>query len=93
MAYNVILWKDPSLSKKGKDMWSDEFKKYQAGLASKVRKLRIEMNLSQEKLAFNANIDRTLISKIERSIANPSLEILVKISECLNVSVDHLLKL
>ena len=74
-------------------MWSDTFKKYQAGLAIKMRHLRSEMNLSQEKLALLADVDRTLVSKIERSIANPSLEVLVKISLCLNVSVDQLLKL
>ena len=73
-------------------MWGDEFKKYQAGLAIQIRHLRSEMKLSQEKLALLADVDRTLISKIERSIANPSLEILVKISVCLNISVDRLLK-
>ena len=69
-------------------MWSDEFEKYQAGLAIKVRHLRTEVKLSQEKLALLADVDRTLVSKIERSIANPTLEVLVKISQCLNVSVD-----
>lgn len=74
-------------------MWSDEFKKYQVGLALKIRHLRGEMKLSQEKLALLAGVDRTLVSKIERSIANPSLEVLVKISACLNVTVDKLVKL
>lgn len=74
-------------------MWNEEFKKYQAGLALKVRYLRSQVNLSQEKLALLADVDRTLVSKIERSIANPSLEVLVKISVCLNVTVDQLLKL
>jgi transcriptional regulator with XRE-family HTH domain len=78
---------------KGPDMWSDEFEKYQAELAKKVRNLRSEVKLSQEKLALLADVDRTLVSKIERSIANPSLEVLVKISHCLNVTVDQLLKL
>ena len=78
---------------KGFGMWSDNFKKYQAGLAIKVKYLRSEVNLSQEKLALLADVDRTLVSKIERSIANPTLEVLVKISACLNVSVDYLLKL
>jgi transcriptional regulator with XRE-family HTH domain len=74
-------------------MWNEEFKKYQAGLALKVRHLRSQVNLSQEKLALLADVDRTLVSKIERSIANPSLEVLVKISLCLNVTVDQLLEL
>ena len=81
------------MSKKGVNMWSDEFKRYQAGLALKVRQLRSELGLSQEKLALIAGVDRTLVSKIERSIANPSLEVLVKISGCLKVSVDNLLKI
>ena len=51
-------------------MWSGEFEKYQAGLAKKVRNLRSELKLSQEKLALLADVDRTLVSKIERSIAN-----------------------
>jgi len=74
-------------------MWGDEFERYQAGLALKVRHLRGEVKLSQEKLALLADVDRTLVSKIERSIANPSLEVLVKISVYLNVTVDQLLKL
>jgi transcriptional regulator with XRE-family HTH domain len=85
--------KNRSHTLKGPDMWSDEFENYQAGLAKKVRYLRSEVKLSQEKLALLADVDRTLVSKIERSIANPSLEILVKISHCLNVTVDQLLKL
>ena len=74
-------------------MQDDVFRANQEKLAIKLRQLRIKENISQEKLAYLAKVDRTLISKIERSIANPSLEVLVKISECLNVSVDHLLKL
>jgi len=74
-------------------MQDDVFRANQEKLAIKLRQLRIKENISQEKLAYLAKVDRTLISKIERSIANPSLETLVKISECLNVSVDHLLKL
>jgi transcriptional regulator with XRE-family HTH domain len=85
--------KNRSHTLKGPDMWSDEFDKYQAGLAIKVRHLRAGMKLSQEKLALLADVDRTLVSKIERSIANLSLEVLVKISHCLNVTADQLLKL
>jgi transcriptional regulator with XRE-family HTH domain len=74
-------------------MWSIEFKRHQAGLALRLKHLRSQLNLSQEKLALLAEVDRTLVSKIERSIANPSFEVLVKISMCLNVPVEELLKL
>ncbi len=79
--------------KKERDMWSDEFKKHQVGLALKIRQLRLDIGLSQEKLAMQANIDRTLVSKIERKLANPTLEVLVKIALSLNVTVDYLIKL
>jgi len=74
-------------------MRSNEYKKYQSILAINIKKFRGEKSLSQEKLGLLADVDRTLVSKIERCIANPSLEILVKISLCLEVPIDQLLKM
>lgn len=48
--------------------------------------------LSQEKLALEAGVDRTLVSKIERKIANPSIEILLKLAFALKVPVVTLMK-
>jgi transcriptional regulator with XRE-family HTH domain len=61
-------------------------------LASNVKKHRKEAGLSQEELAFQCDIDRTYISKVERGVANPSLLILVKIAETLNVRIEDLVK-
>lgn len=61
-------------------------------LAKNVRSLRKEMGLSQEELAFECEIDRTYISKVERGIANPSLLVLLKISTILKVEIRDLLK-
>lgn len=47
--------------------------------------------LSQERCAWNAGIDRTLMSKIERAKTNPSLDTLLKLANYLNVSVSDLL--
>ena len=41
--------------------------------------------MSQEELAFNAEIDRTYISQLERGIANPSLLILSRVANALDV--------
>ena len=71
--------------------WSAEFEKYQEELAIKVLALRAIKKYSQEGLALRAGVDRTLVSKIERRLANPTLEVLVKIAFCLDVSVDQLL--
>lgn len=56
-------------------------------LGKRVRALRREMGISQEELAFRAEIDRTYISQIERGIGNPSLLVLFKIGGVLGVTV------
>ena len=61
-------------------------------LAKNVRSLRKEVGLSQEELAFECDIDRTYISKVERGIANPSLLVLLKIADILKVEIKDLLK-
>ncbi len=61
-------------------------------LAKNVRNLRKEMGLSQEELAFECEIDRTYISKVERGIANPSLLVLFKIANVLKVEIKDLIK-
>ena len=59
-------------------------------LAKRVRKFRLEAEISQEELAFLCEIDRTYISKIERGIANPSLLILVRIADILKIPLVKL---
>ena len=61
-------------------------------LAKNVRTLRKEIGLSQEELAFECEIDRTYISKVERGIANPSLLVLFKIANVLKVEIKDLIK-
>lgn len=72
-------------------MWEREFDKRKAVLAANIKTIRLEKGLAQERLALEAGVDRTLVSKIERQIANPSLEILVKLALTLKVSVTSLL--
>jgi transcriptional regulator with XRE-family HTH domain len=68
-----------------------EFDYLRKVLASNVRKYRKLRSLSQEDLAFEADIDRTYISQIERSIINPSLLILFRVGRALGVTVQDLL--
>ncbi len=60
-------------------------------LGDNVRALRSALNLSQEELAFRAGLDRTYISQIERGVGNPSVLVLIKISDTLGVEVQELL--
>jgi DNA-binding XRE family transcriptional regulator len=61
-------------------------------LAENVRQKRAEQNLSQEGLAFAAEVDRTYVSQIERAISNPSLAILCRIAQVLGCSPCALIR-
>ncbi|MEX3919394.1 helix-turn-helix domain-containing protein [Paraburkholderia sp. BR10872] len=59
-------------------------------LGRRVKECRHAAGKSQETLAFEAHIDRTYISAIERGIANPSVETLANICHSLNVTLASL---
>ncbi|MET4842652.1 helix-turn-helix domain-containing protein [Bradyrhizobium japonicum] len=62
-----------------------------AALARKVRDLRRSRTLSQAELAGAAGIRRALVSDIERRVANPTLESLLRIAKAFGVGVADLL--
>ncbi|MBN8691968.1 MAG: helix-turn-helix transcriptional regulator [Bacteroidetes bacterium] len=51
-----------------------------------IKKLRIEKGMSQEALAFEAELDRTYIPSIEKGERNVSLVVIEKLGKALNVS-------
>ena len=59
-------------------------------LGKRIKQCRHAANKSQEVLAFEAQVDRTYISAIERGLANPSVETLANICHCLNVTLSEL---
>lgn len=59
----------------------------------RLQKLRLDLNLSQERLAEIAGFDRTYISLLERGIRNPSLVNVFRLAKALNITPDKLLKL
>jgi transcriptional regulator with XRE-family HTH domain len=61
-------------------------------LAERVKHLRKTRNLSQEAFAELVGIDRTYQSQIERAIANPSLEVLCRVANGLDVELVELFK-
>jgi transcriptional regulator with XRE-family HTH domain len=60
-------------------------------LGKQLKGLRIERQLSQEELADKSEVDRTLISRIERGAANPSLMTLSIICYVLEITLSELL--
>ena len=67
------------------------FDELRLALAQQLRRTRALRGLSQEALAFRAEIDRTYISQIERGIVNPSLQVLSRVAVALSVDVVDLL--
>lgn len=57
-----------------------------------VRRLRQSAKLTQEQLAFEAQIDLTYAGGIERGKRNPSLLVMVRIANALNVDLPILLE-
>lgn len=72
-------------------MSTNTLQQLQITLAENIRTRRKLVGISQEQLALDAEIDRTYISQIERAIGNPSLLVLHKIANRLNVTVAALL--
>ncbi len=62
-------------------------------LSQNIKRLRKERGISQEKLALKAEIDRSYMSELERCLANPSIEALLRISNALEVPPSELLQL
>lgn len=52
-----------------------------------VRRRRRELDFSQEELAERAELHRTYLSDIERGEGNPSLEVIEKLANALDISV------
>ncbi|MDE2462203.1 MAG: helix-turn-helix transcriptional regulator [Alphaproteobacteria bacterium] len=61
--------------------------------AANLRRLRHERGISQENLAYEANVNRTYISKLEKGVSFAGLEIIGKFATVLQVEPAELLKL
>lgn len=57
-----------------------------------VRRLRDEADLTQEELAFRANMKRTYLSDLERGKRNPTVRALGRLAAALNVKPAVLLE-
>jgi transcriptional regulator with XRE-family HTH domain len=56
-------------------------------VASRIRELRESQNLTQEQLAWKADVDRTYMNHVENGRRNISIETLDKIVQGLEVSL------
>jgi transcriptional regulator with XRE-family HTH domain len=59
-------------------------------IASNIRRVRKDRNITQESLAHDAGLNRAYIGYIERGERKPSVETLEKIAKSLNVRIFEL---
>ena len=64
----------------------------QARIATNLRRLRESKGIAQERLAWESGVDRSYCGKIERGTANPSLNVLCRMADLLEVDVVALLQ-
>lgn len=68
---------------------NDEIKLIQS-VGEKIRNRRLEINLSQETLCYDANIPRNQVGRIERGEINTSIVTLHKICKALKMDIREL---
>lgn len=56
-----------------------------------LREIRKKRNLNQQRVALDLNITREALSHYENGRRDPSLAMLVRLSEYFNVSIDYLI--
>lgn len=62
-------------------------------LGANVRRLRLERGLSQEELAFAADMKRSYLSDLERGTRNPSVRALERLADALGVEAAALVRM
>ncbi len=57
----------------------------------RLKELRIKQHISQLKLAFDLNVNQNTISRYENMEREADYEMLIKIADYFDVSIDYLL--
>jgi transcriptional regulator with XRE-family HTH domain len=63
--------------------------KARALVAWNVRRIRVDRGIPQEQLAYDAGIDRSYMSGLERQAENPTIDLLERLAETLGVRLSE----
>ena len=58
-------------------------------IGQRIKELRKEIELSQESLAYKAEVDRTYVTDVENGRRNVSVEILERLIKALDISITE----
>jgi transcriptional regulator with XRE-family HTH domain len=59
-------------------------------VAWNVRQLRVRQGMSSETLATSAGVDRSYLGRLERGLANPTIEVLERLASTLKIEIAAL---
>lgn len=65
--------------------------KVQELVSRNLRRLRVERQISQDDLALMADVERAYVGHLERGTKNPTVVLLEKLADALDVEVHELL--
>jgi len=68
----------------------DPISAYQRAFGAAVRAVREGRGLSQESLGFEADLDRSYVSDVERGVRNPTLAVILRLARGLGVKPGEL---
>jgi transcriptional regulator with XRE-family HTH domain len=54
-----------------------------------LRRIRVRRGLSQERLAFDASVDRSYVGGLERREENPTVDVLDRLAKTLSVPISE----
>lgn len=61
-------------------------------LSRRVRQLRLDKDLTQEECAARAGIATVYLSGVERGVRNPTVKVLARLADALEVEISTLFK-
>jgi transcriptional regulator with XRE-family HTH domain len=61
-------------------------------VAWNLRRIRVQRGLSQERLAYDAEVDRSYVGGLERREENPTVDVLDRLAKTLGVSIGELFR-
>lgn len=64
--------------------------KARALVAWNLRRIRVKYGVSQERLAYDAEVDRSYVGGLERQTENPTIDLLDRLAKTLGVPLSEL---
>lgn len=61
-------------------------------VAWNLRRIRVKRGLSQERLAYDAEVDRSYVGGLEREEENPTVDVLDRLAQTLEVPLSEFFK-